>query len=217
MLRTSQRLIAMALALAIGAAACSDAAAPTTLDGAPTSVTTPTGAPAAPSIAPPVRCDGECIVTAVRFAEPRDLDGVRTFADETGTALVALWRVNPVCMPVVGFGPPAADDATEESWFAYASADLLRAAQDANAPPATDGGASVRFRDRFVEEWHAALDPDVRFAGAAYLSLAATLAHPDIAEQGRVEAYLTDGAGVLYIRNHWDGLAAFFGQTSEPC
>lgn len=173
---------------------------------------------AAPSATPPVSCSpAECAVVSVKLDEPRSLEGLRELATETGTALVAVWRTDPVCVPAVGRPPGTADPgALETSQFAYVQADLLRQVQN-QGPPATDGGWSLAMRDRFVVEWAAAGEPGVRFAGAVLLTPGGELDHPSVDEQAPAHWYLTDETNVLYLRGHGAALAGFFEPTELPC
>ena len=170
--------------------------------GALIAVAALTGCVPSSSATPPVACpEAGCTVLAVAFEEPLSLDEVVDLADQTATDVVALWRTDPICVPVID-GPPMAEtrDVDEPSWFAYVDADVIRETQNPG-PPATDGGWSAAMRDRFVVEWNAAQEPGVAFEGAALLSRPSQDELEGVARFLEVESYVTD-AGVLYLRGH---------------
>ena len=215
------RVFTAAMALIAIGGACSTDDGTDRLEPGPTVIATEAPAVIAtetPSATPPVACaENACDVIAVEFDVPLSLEQVLDLAVTSRTAVVALWRTDPICVTKVG-SPPATTPGgdREASQFAYVDADHLRRVQD-DAPPATDGGWSLAIRDRFVEEWRAATDPGVRFAGAALLTFLPEVDHPMVSSQSAVEWYLTDQTDVLYLRRHEAALEAFFGVAQDGC
>ena len=212
------RVIVLLLAIAAAACGSGEAGGPPDSEAPSTTATTAGPQPGRPSALPPVACTVDsCHVIAVRLDSPATLDAVRSMATATNADVVALWRSDPVCVADVGSPPGAPPPGRlEPSQFAYVNADVLRDAQD-QGPPATDGGWSQAVRDRFVSEWTAALEPGVTFTGAALLAGTPGVEHPSFAEQSPVEWYLTDGAAVLYLRNHWAALEPLLPVTQGEC
>lgn len=155
-------------------------------------------------------------VIGVAFTEPLDLDELRYWAAEVGASLVAVWRVEAVCMPDPG-SPPGTppEPRSYASAFAYVDADEIRAIQR-QAPPATDGGWSQAMRSRFVEEWEAAQELGVLFAGAAVVLDDPTVPLPYVERSQALDWYYTDVTNVLYLRGHDRAFSALFPAPSVP-
>lgn len=156
------------------------------------------------------------VVIGVVFTEPLDLDELRDWAAEIGASLVAVWRVEAVCMPDLG-GPPGTppEPRSFASAFAYVDAGEIKAIRD-QGPPATDGGWSSAMRSRFVEEWHAAQEAGVLFAGAALVMRDPAVPLPHLERSAILDSYRTDGTNTLYLHDHEKAFAVLFPAPSTP-
>lgn len=206
--RRNRAVAAAALALLVLAGCGNDDEGGATTSTDSTAAPGATGAACDVTVADPVE---GCEVQAYAVDPPVELAELQARAADAGGQLVALWRIDTVCVDDVsplGPQPQSEDGARRASAFAYWDAEEVVRRQDAG-PPATDGGWSTALRLRFVEEWKAAREPGVLFAGvAAYVPEGAAIEGAEA--RGTVPSYRTDEVGVLYLRNHDEALLSFF-------
>lgn len=186
--------------------------------GALTPTTVVDGGVDAAAAGPPRMMQPTEPTVAVAFRRPLTLPEVRALAERREAVLVALWRVDGVCVRGVsgGGGPPSQD--LRRSSFAYADHDAMRARQ-VDTTPVTDGGWTFALRERFHQEWHAAKADGVRFIGAALLLDTVTdrVEGAEIERVTPVPSRRTD-SDVLFLRGHETALAPHFPPPDpSPC
>jgi len=162
----------------------------------------------APGRCPLERAVAGCEVVGVVFPTAQTLPQIEAAAAADGGSVVALWRTDAVCMPVVAFGAPPrpGQEPHRSDPFAYWHADQLVARQIAG-PPVTDGGYSFRLRDLFNQEWQAVDRHKTTFSAAVFY------VHHGARLPGRttaVDSYRTDGANVLYLHGHDQAVSSAF-------
>lgn len=139
-----------------------------------------------------------CETRVVELAAPLGLDDLRDLAADADGAVLALWRVEEVCVPdEAGASPPGAR--TRGSALAYADADR-KTPRLPGSPPTTDGGRSLARERRYAEEWRLAQEPGVTFsAGFLHVPTGAAVDAGRSTGERRADTRRTD-AGVLFLR-----------------